>query len=169
MTTSNTSVIKKLLLLFLVFAGLYYAKAFLMPLFIGGILATLFLPFCNWMEKNKIPKGLAVFICLLSLALLIASIFVFLGWKIYDLLDDFAKIKKVSIEAVSSIQAYIFNQLDLSIEEQFKILKNEHPSIGNMIQIVLGSLANLLVNPILVLDYFLYLSYYRTQSKIFFI
>ena len=53
MTTTNTSVIKKLLLLFLVFAGLYYAKAFLMPLFIGGILATLFLPFCNWMEKKK--------------------------------------------------------------------------------------------------------------------
>jgi predicted PurR-regulated permease PerM len=169
MTTSNTSVIKKLLLLFLVFAGLYYAKAFLMPLFIGGILATLFLPFCNWMEKKKIPKGLAVFICLLSLALIIASIFVFLGWKIYDLLDDFARIKRVSIEAVSSVQKYIFNHLDLSIEEQFKILKKEQPSIGNMIQIVLGSVANLLVNLILVLVYFLFLLYYRVHIKIFFL
>jgi predicted PurR-regulated permease PerM len=169
MTTTNTSVIKKLLLLFLVFAGLYYAKAFLMPLFIGGILATLFLPFCHWMEKKKIPKGLAVFIYLLSLALIISSIFVVLGWKIYDFLDDFALIKKVSIETVSSVQKYIFNHLNLSIDEQFKILKEEQPSIGNMMQIVLGSLANLLVNLILVLVYFLFLLYYRVHIKIFFL
>jgi hypothetical protein len=50
-----------MLLLFLVFAGLYYAKSFLISLFIGGILATLFLHFCNWMEKKKTPKELAVF------------------------------------------------------------------------------------------------------------
>lgn len=169
MTTTNTSVIKKLLLLFLLFAGLYYAKAFLMPLFIGGILAALFLPFCNWMEKKKTPKGLAVFICLLSLALIIASIFVFLGWKIYDLLDDFAMIKKVSVETVNTVQKFIFNYLDLSIDEQFKILKSEQPSIGNMMQIVVGSVANLLVTLILVLVYFVFLLYYRIHIKIFFL
>lgn len=169
MTATNTSVIKKLLLLFLLFAGLYYAKAFLMPLFIGGILATLFLPFCNWMEKKKIPKGLAAFICLLSLALIITSIFVFLGWKIYDLLDDFAMIKKVSIETADAVQNYILNHLDLSVDEQFKILKSEQPSIGTMMQIVLGSAANVLVSLILVLVYFLFLLYYRVHIKIFFL
>lgn len=169
MTTTNASVIKKLLLLFLVFAGLYYAKAFLMPLFIGGILATLFLPFCNWMEKKKIPRALAVFICLLSLAFIITSIFVFLGWKIYDLLDDFTLIKKVSIETVSCVQKYIFDHLNLSIDEQFKILKNEQPSIGNVMQIILGSLAYFLTNLILVLVYFLFLLYYRVHIKIFFL
>jgi len=59
MTTSLSLVIKKLLVLFLVFSGLYYAQDFLMPLCIGGVLATLFLPFCNWMEKKKIPKIIA--------------------------------------------------------------------------------------------------------------
>lgn len=169
MTATNTSVIKKLLLLFLLFAGLYYAKAFLMPLFIGGILATLFLPFCNWMEKKKTPKGLAVFICLLSLALMIACVFAFLGWKIYDLLDDFAMIKKVSIESISAVQKYILNHLDLSIDEQYEILKSEQPSVGSMMQIVLGSLANLMVTFILVLVYFLFLLYYRVHIKIFFL
>ena len=60
MKTSLSSVIKKLLVCFLIFAGLYFAKDFLMPLCVGGILATLFLPFCNWMEKKKIPKTIAV-------------------------------------------------------------------------------------------------------------
>jgi len=61
MTATITSVIKKMLLLFLVFAGLYYAKSFLISLFIGGILATLFLPFCNWMEKKEDPQGVSRF------------------------------------------------------------------------------------------------------------
>lgn len=167
MTITITSIIKKMLLLFLVFAGLYYAKAFLMPLFIGGILATLFLPFCNWMEKKKIPKGLSVFICLLSLTLLMASIVTLLGWKIYDLLDDFVLIKKVSIETFDNIQIYIYNHLDLTYKEQYQILKNEQPSYANIMQMLLGSLTYFLTNLILILVYFLFLLYYRVHIKIF--
>lgn len=169
MTTTNTSVIKKLLLLFLVFAGLYYAKTFLMPLFIGGILATLFLPFCNWMEKRKTPKGLAVFICLLSLIFIMSSVIALLGWKIYDLIDDFAMIKKVSMETLDNIQIYIYNHLDLSYNEQSQILKNEKPSYSNIVQMILGSFAYFMTNLILILVYFLFLLYYRVHIKIFFL
>lgn len=169
MTATITSVIKKLLLLFLVFAGLYYAKSFLMPLFIGGILATLFLPFCNWMEKKKIPKGLAVVICLLSLILGLASIVALLGWKIYDLLDDFAMVKKVAIETVGVLQMYIYNHLDLTYKEQFQILKNEQPSYASIMQMLVESLAYFFTNLILVLVYFLFLLYYRVHIKIFFL
>ncbi|WP_310378876.1 AI-2E family transporter [Flavobacterium sp.] len=169
MNTTNTSLIKKLLLLFLVFAGLYYAKTFLMPLFIGGILATLFLPFCNWMEKKKTPKGLSVFICLLSLLSLITSVFVLLGWKIYALLDDFVLIKKVSIQTFEAIQIYIYNHLDLTYKEQSQILMNEQPSYTNIMQMLLGSLAYFFTNLILILVYFLFLLYYRVHIKIFFL
>ncbi len=169
MTASITTVIKKLLLLFLVFAGLYYAQAFLMPLFIGGILATLFLPFCNWMERKKTPKGLAVFICLLTLTVVIASIVALLGWKIYDLVNDFALMKKVSIEIFNAVQLYIYDHLDLSFKEQFQILKKEQPSYASIMQVLLGSMATLFTNLILVLVYFLFLLYYRVHIKIFFL
>ncbi|HSN49192.1 MAG TPA: AI-2E family transporter [Flavobacterium sp.] len=169
MTASITSVLKKVLLVFLVVAGLYYAKAFLMPLFIGGILATLFLPFCNWMERKKTPKSLAVFICLLCLVILITSILAFLGWKIYDLVNDFALMKKVSIEALNSIQIYIYDHLNLSVKEQFKILEKEQPSYGAIMQVLLESLASIFTNLILVLVYFLFLLYYRVHIKIFFL
>ena len=169
MTASITSVIKKLLLVFLVFAGLYYAKAFLMPLFIGGILATLFLPFCNWMERKKTPKGLSVFICLLALLLVMSSIVALLGWKIYDLVNDFALMKKVSIETLNSIQVYIYDHLDLSFKEQFQILEKEQPSYGTIMQVLVESLASLFTNLILVLVYFLFLLYYRVHVKIFFL
>lgn len=169
MTASITSVIKKLLLVFLVFAGLYYAKAFLMPLFIGGILATLFLPFCNWMQRKKTPKGLAVFICLLGLVFLIASIVALFGWKIYDFVNDFTLIKKVSNETLNSIQVYIYDHLNLSFKEQFNILEKEQPSYGAIMQMLLESMASFITNLILVLVYFLFLLFYRGHIKIFFL
>lgn len=169
MTTTNTSVIKKLLVLFLVFAGLYYAKSFLMPLFIGGLLATLFLPFCNWMEKKKVSEGLAAFICLLTLLLIISSFVALLGWKISELINDIALIKQKAIETGSHIQEYLFNHLNISIEEQFQILKDEQPSFTSIMRTMAGSFAYVLTNLILVMVYMSFLLYYRVHIRNFFL
>ena len=93
MNLSLNSVIKKLLLLFLIILGLVYAKVFLMPLTIGGILATLFLPFCRWLEAKNLPKGIAVFACFLALFLIISILVFLLGWKISDLANDVSLLK----------------------------------------------------------------------------
>jgi len=74
MIITSSSIIKKLLLVFLIIAGLFFAKSFLIPLCIAGIFATLFLPFCKWLERKKVPKVLAVLICLLVLLLTITGI-----------------------------------------------------------------------------------------------
>jgi predicted PurR-regulated permease PerM len=166
MTTTNTSVIKKLLLLFLVIAGLYFAKSFLIPLFIGGILATLFLPFSHWMEK-KLPKGLAVFISLLTLLLLITTLFLLLGWKISGLINDVTLLKQKAIDTINDIQEYIFNHLGISVEQQSQIIKEEQPSISSLMQVLLGSLTTLFTNFILILAYVFFLLYYRGHVKNF--
>jgi predicted PurR-regulated permease PerM len=167
MTASTTTVIKKLLLFFLVFAGLYYGKVFIMPFVIGGILAMLFLPFCNWMERKKIPKGIAIFLCLLALMLFISGLVAILSWKISEVVNDITLLKTKAIETVAYIQKYIFNHFDISIEEQFKILKEEKPSYSSIVQILLSSLATILTNLILVTAYFLFLLYYRSHIKQF--
>ncbi len=167
MTISLSSAIKKLALLFLIFTGLYFAQGFLMPLCIGGILATLFLPFCHWMEKKKIPKGIAVIISLLGLLLLIFMIISLVGYKVSELITDIEILKQKSIEIGIKIQKYIFETLNLTFTEQREILKSEQPSYGNMIQIMLGSMTSFLSNSILLLVYFVFLLYYRSHIKNF--
>ena len=169
MTANITSVIQKLLLAFLIFAGLYYAKVFLMPLFIGGILATLFLPFCNWMEKKKINKGFTILISLFLLLSILTAVIALLSWKIYDFIDDFALIKREAIASFNSIQIYVYDHLNLSFKEQAQILEKEQPSYGSIVQIMFESLASLFTNFILVLVYFIFLLYYRVHIKIFFL
>ena len=167
MTTTNTSVIKKLLLIFLIIAGLYLAKKFLIPLFIAGVLATLFLPFSHFMEKRKIPKGLAVFICLLTLLSIISTLFYLLGWKVSELITDVTLIKEKALDTFTRTQQYIFNHLGISVEQQSQIIKGEKPSISGIAQMVLGSLSALITNFILVLAYVFFLLYYRDHIKNF--
>lgn len=167
MTVSLSTVIKKIVLAFLVFAGLYFAKDFLMPLFIGAILATLFLPFCNWLESKKLSKGLAVFISFLGLLAIVVFIVSLLGYKISELITDFTSIKQKSISIGIQIQDYIFNHLNISIEEQYKIIKKEQPSYADLIQSVLSSVSYVITSLILVLVYFVFLLYYRNHIKNF--
>jgi predicted PurR-regulated permease PerM len=165
--TFSSSLLYKLALVFLILWGLFLAKLFLIPFCIAGILATLFLPFCNWMEQKKIYKGLAVFLCLLSLLFIITLLFYLLGWKISELLNDLTIIKEKAFHTGNAIQQYVFNHLNISVEEQFSILKKEQPSFANVFQVVFGSIANVLSSFILVLVYFAFLLYYRNHIKKF--
>jgi predicted PurR-regulated permease PerM len=166
-TVTISSVIKKIVLLFLILGGLYYSKAFLMPLFIGGVLATLFLPFCNWMEDKKVNKGAAVLLSFLTLSLIIAGFVALVSWKVSELMDDVTLIKQKTIEAYSNTQEYIFNHLDISIEDQSEIIKEEKPSYTTIMQMIAGSLMYMLTNFILMLVYFVFLLYYRDHIKNF--
>ena len=167
MTSHSSTLLQKLALVFLIILGLYFAKDFLIPLCIGGILATLFLPFCNWMQGKKIPKGLAVFICFFSLILIISVLISLLGWKISELFDDITLIKQKSIEVGNYIQKYVFDHLNITTEEQNTILKKEQPSFANIFQIIFGSIASVFASLVLVLVYFAFLLYYRNHIKNF--
>ncbi|ESU28358.1 hypothetical protein FLJC2902T_17090 [Flavobacterium limnosediminis JC2902] len=138
-----------------------------MPLLIAGLLATLFLPVCKWMEKKKISKGLAVFLCLLLLLSVISGIVLLLSLKVSEVIADIAVIKHKIIEAIVYVQQYIFDHLGITVEEQFKILKSEQPSFTSIVQLIAGSLAYIVTNFVLVSVYFLFLLYSRAHIKNF--
>ena len=167
MTTTLSSVIKKLLAVFLIFAGLYSAKKFLIPFCIGGTLATLFLPFCNWMERRNISRTIAVLICLALLICIIYIFFSLLGLEVSALLKDLTSIKQKAIETLDRLQDYIFVHLNISIEDQFQLLKNEKPFYDNTLHVLFGSVSTLVTTFILVLAYFVFLLLYRTHIKKF--
>lgn len=167
MLLSLQSVIKKLLLVFLIFAGLYFAKDFLMPLCIGGILATLFLPFCNWLQRKKTPKSIAVFICLLSLLIIVFILGSLLGYKISELFSDVVSVKQKSIIIGTQVQEYIFSHLNITAAEQLKIIKSEQPSYSNLMASLLSSVSYIVTSLLLVLVYFAFLLYYRLHIKNF--
>ena len=167
MTITSTSFIKKLLLLFLVTAGLYYARVFLIPLSIAGILATLFLPFCQWMENKRIPKGLAPVICLMVLLLVIAAIGALLTWQITDLTKDFSLLTQRAEGIGDNLQKYIFNTFGITAKKQLQLLSNEQLSITGTMQVVAGSVASMATDFILLMAYIFLLLYFRSHIRSF--
>lgn len=169
MTASASSIIKKLLLLFLVFTGLYFAQDFLIPLAIGGVLATLFLPFSKWMESKKVPKGLATLICLILLLLVITGIAALLGWQIAGLTNDFELIKQRILENIEHVQQYILYNFGISTATQTDVLKEQQPFFAGIIKSMVGSLTAVFSNFILILVYIFCMIYYRNHIKKFLI
>ena len=169
MIISATSVIKKLLILLLFFAVLYFGKAFLIPLCIGGVLATLFLPFCKKLESKKIPKGLAVTFCLLLFLAVVTAILLLLSWQIAALASDFSLLKAKVIGTINQLQQYLFNNLGISTEKQMQIINEEQPGIAQILQLIAGSLKAIFTNFILVMAYIFLLLYYRIHLLHFFL
>jgi predicted PurR-regulated permease PerM len=167
MTITITSAIKNMVLAVLIIGGLYFGKVFFMPMCFGAIVATLFLPFCNWLERKNVPKAIAVIICLLSAVSVIGSLISIFGWKLSGFIQDFESIKLKAIEAGVRFQEYIFNQFGLSVADQLTILKAEQPSYTNIMQAMAGSISNFLANFVLIYIYFIFLLYYRSHIKQF--
>lgn len=156
-------------MLFLVFAGLHFAKEFLMPLAIAGVLATLFLPFNKWMESKKVPKGLATLICLIILLLVITGIVVVLGWQIAELANDFQLIKQRVVEVSKDTQQFIRHNFGISTTTQTDVLKEQQPFFTGLIKSMAGSLTTIFSNFILILVYIFCMIFYRNHIKNFLI
>lgn len=167
MPGSSSPITRKLLLLFLIVAGLYLGKDFFMPLFIGAILATLFLPFCKWLEEKKVPRVLSPLICLLTLLISIAGIFLLLRWQISELANDVAIIKERITEMYDNVQQFIYDKADISKDAQNQLLKDEQSSVTKLIPSLLGSLANIGTSFIFIFVYLYLLLYYRAHIRNF--
>jgi predicted PurR-regulated permease PerM len=161
MTGLSFSFTKKLFSLFLIIAALYFGKDFIIPLVISTIMATFFLPLCKWLEKKKIHRLLSPLICILVILICIGGVVALLGWQFSSLAEDASMLKERIGGAFDKAQEYIYNSVNVSKAEQTKMLKEEQSSVAKAIPALLGSLAYLLTNFIIVLVYIYLLLYYR--------
>jgi len=161
MTFSTTSLIKKMLAIILLLSILYLGKSFFIPIAIGGVLATLFLPFCKWMEIKKVPKWLAVTTCLALFLMIVAGIILLLSWQITALANDFSILKDKAISTGNNLQQYLFKNLGIDKKTQLQILNDEQPVITKVLQLLAGSFITIFTNFILVMAYIFLLLYYR--------
>jgi predicted PurR-regulated permease PerM len=138
-----------------------------MPLTIGGVVATLFLPFCKWMENKNVYRGAAVFISVFVLILFVAGIGALLGWQISELANDITLITDRGIQASIKIQQYIFDHFAITIEKQSQLIKSNQPSVTGILPVMAGSFASVVTNFSLTIVYIFGLLYYREHLKNF--
>jgi predicted PurR-regulated permease PerM len=158
-----------LLLLFLVVAGLYFAKPFLIPVCFGALLAMLFIPLSRWFERKKIPKGLAILFCILVFLSIITIIILVISWQVTDLTSEVSDIENRVRQMVAEIEQFITNHFGIPVKQQEKLWQQQaQNSAANTFLSNIGStLVGLLVDFILCLVYIFLFMYYRTRIKKF--
>ncbi len=159
--------VQLLLLLFLVFAGLYYARAFLIPIAFAGILSMLLLPLSRRLEDKGLSKGLSATICLLVFLLSVAGIISLLVWQISDLAKDFSQAEQKLNQALDQLKQFINAKLGIPEAQQEKIIKEQQQSGKGTAGKALAAFFGTLVDIILVLVYTFLFLFFRTHIKAF--
>lgn len=161
--------IQVLFFLFLVFAGLYFAKPFLVPIAFAGLLSMLFLPISRRLERKGVNRGIATLLCILMLLAVVAGIIALLVWQVSDLAGDAGQMEQRLIQMVNELKQSISKSLGISEDQQKQLFQQGQGSGGasKMVAGFMGSVMSFLVDALLTLVYIFLFMFFRRHLKTF--
>lgn len=159
--------IQILLLFILGFAGLYYAKPFLVPVCMAGLFAMLFLPLCRKLEKSALNRGLASLFCILLLLIIIAGVILLITWQIKNLTEDLGNMEAKIREAWRYLSDFISRTLGISREQQEQVIDDQSEKASGGIGKLGTILLSLVVDFVLMIVYIFLFLFYRRRIKNF--
>ena len=159
------------IIFFAFFAGLYFAKPFLVPLAIAGILSLLFLPISTKLESKGFSRGLSVATCLLLFIAFIAGVIALISWQISDLASDFTGMEQKVTKTINKLKETLSTTFGISAEKQQEMMKKQQQSGGggmsSIVTAIISSFMSILVDTVLVWVYIFLLMFYRRHLKLF--
>jgi predicted PurR-regulated permease PerM len=156
--------------LFLVFAGLYFAKPFLVPIAFAGLLSMLFLPLSRKLERRGVNRGVATLLCILTLLSVVAGIIALLLWQVSDLVADAGNMEQRLTQMVDQLKQGISKSLGISAEQQKQLFQQQGQGgggAGKMVAGFVGSVMSFLVDALLVVVYIFLFMFFRRHLKTF--
>jgi predicted PurR-regulated permease PerM len=157
-----------LIIVFLSFSILIYAKAILLPLTLGGLLAILFMPLCRWFEKKGIKRGFASLFCTLVFLLILGLVIYFFVWQITAISRDITEIETNVTVRLDELEQFFYHKFGITPGNQEEIVKGKNDaSFGAVISAVMGSLMYFITSFIIMLVYIFMLLFTRGHLKNF--
>lgn len=150
-------------LLFLIFAGLYFAKSFLVPVALAGVIAILFLPMSQWLEKKGVNRTVAAVFCVLLLLTVIVGFVVLVSWRVSNIETNFNQIEQQATKYFDQVKDYVNKSFGVSAQQQKQIIQKQGSSTAGSVVTyfagMAGSLLGQFTTGIIVLIYiFLFIS-----------
>ena len=161
-----------LLYIFLIVAGVIFAKNFLYPLAFGVLFSYLLYPLTNFLEKKGIPRIISILFSILISLAVIAGIVILFANQLSNMFENFADIRGNANRNIEKLQHNLEDLLGLhgkQIENGLKSAVNNFFSmdagsgIGQFFAATTGTLVRVALLPVYV---FLFL-YFRTKFAYF--
>jgi len=159
-----------LLLLMLLFGGLYFAGGVLVPLALAAMLAMLFLPLSRWLEGKGMNRTVAAVCCIVILLAAISLFFFLLSWRIANLQADLDQVEAQAKSYLSQLQSFVNDRIGVSKKQQEELLKQSQSGgagAASYLAQLAGSLLSSLTTAVLILIYIFLLINSRRHFKNF--
>lgn len=153
------------ILLFGIFAGLYFAKPFLVPFALACIFSMLFLPLSRKMESKGLNKGVAALLCIGILFAALAGIITLVSWQVSQLLEDKAKLEQQVQQGIKKVQSTIDAKLGVPPQQQKEIIEQQKQSASGTGGKVFSTISGVLLDGVIMVVYIFFLMFSRTHVK----
>jgi predicted PurR-regulated permease PerM len=161
------------LLLFVLIVGvLYFTKLLFMPLAMAGILALLFMPLSDLLEKRGIRRVLASVICGLVFILFMSGIVALVMWHVKHIAGGLSDLGQSVSGMMDNLQRYLHQKLGITATRQDMLMPAPAVESGSMTKTattIMSGLASVAVNLVLILVYMIMLLCQRHRFKEFFL
>jgi len=165
-----TIVLAFFILLFLLLREL---KFFLVPVIFSSLFAMLMLPLAIRLEKWKIPRAGAAFICLLIILSVFALFVILFSSQVASFTNDLPGLEEKLKERLDGVQQWVEGFTGWNSSEQMSKLNKSMDQMmgeaGGLTTDILKSTGSTLLQFILMLVYFIFFLLYRERIKQFFL
>lgn len=157
-----------LLIIVLSFTILITAKTALIPLTLAGLLAMLFIPFANWLERKRFNRPLAAIAAVFIFLIVMVGIIGLFSWQLSNMVNEFSSIQENVAKKLQQLQSYLYQHFGITPNTQKQLVQNEEGNkAGGIITSIMGSLLDIGFNLLLILVYMFLLLYLRSHIKTF--
>src|SRR5215207_8652797 len=118
--------------------GLYFlgtiilvGKDVITPLVMAFFLALMLLPVQRFLRRKKIPEGLAIFLSILFLIIIMGLVVWFFSSQISNLIADFPQIKENVKLHLNSLSHWIDTKWGLSTDKQTQLINEQNDKLLN--------------------------------------
>ncbi len=164
------STILILLLFSLSVVMLYFAKSFLVPLALAGVLAMLLVKVCTKLERLKMHRSVAALFSVLLLVVAFSLIIVLIGWQLSGFTENLAELKQQGLKLIEKFRAWLNENVGIDRKQQETIAssqENSSTSAGEMLMGFASGTLRIAIDAILVIVYIFLLLLYRSRIKNF--
>jgi predicted PurR-regulated permease PerM len=146
---------------------LYFGAPFLIPAIFGVLLASLMMPFSNFLERIGIKRVFSSIISTLVLAIIISAILSLFIFQLNQFVMEISSFESELKSFITDVQTRIASITNISLERQSNILQDKSEvlldNIENYATQVISGFVNSLIDLLIVLIYVILLLVYRKK------
>jgi predicted PurR-regulated permease PerM len=161
-----------LLAFVLITSILYFTRLLFMPLAMAGVLALVFMPLSDLLEKKGMNRIFASLICGAVFILFMSGIIALLMWHVKNIARDLAEIGQDLSDMMDRFQQYLHEELGVTPSKQELLPATPATgagAIGRTVEAIMSGSMSVVINLILILVYMIMLLCQRHRFKEFFL